>query len=45
VRVGCVYAQRSKAISKLRKFLAEGGAQAEVYEEEEAEPRRAAFSA
>lgn len=45
VRVGCVYAQRSKAISKLRKLLAEGAAPAEAYEQEDIAPRRAALSA
>jgi RNA polymerase sigma factor (sigma-70 family) len=45
VRVGCVYAQRSKAISKLRKLLAEGDVQAATYEEEERPAQRAAISA
>lgn len=44
VRVGCVYAQRSKAIAKLRKLLAEGEGQAEAYEEA-ALSRRAVSSA
>ncbi len=41
VRVGCVYAQRSKAILKLRKLLADGAAPAPAAHR----PRRAAVSA
>lgn len=37
VRVGCVYAQRSKAISKLRKLVLDDSS----FADEEAEPRRA----
>ena len=44
VRVGCVYAQRSKAISKLRKLLAEG-TQPSSHEDEEVQEHQAALSA
>jgi RNA polymerase sigma factor (sigma-70 family) len=44
VRVGCVYAQRSKAISKLRKLVAEG-LQDTRYDEQAVPRRQAAFSA
>ena len=44
VRVGCVYAQRSKAINKLRKLIAEGD-QELTYHEDADLPRQAVSSA
>lgn len=44
VRVGCVYAQRSKAINKLRKLITEGERE-QIYREDTTPRRRTAVSA